>query len=153
AFLGPPEVNISSCLHCVNITIKTPTTHSRKNGMLLSLFDIYTGLDYDITLKTLDGEHKKSHQRTTEETFSTVFEGLLPSRNYCVSVNITASLNKRSIPSAWKCATAGSAAQQDHLTITIAVAVCFSLVLVVILKCLHAGGYIYQSKSLPDSLV
>lgn len=58
AFLGPAEVNISSCLNCLNVTIKLPTSHFRENDKLLSLIDIYKDLDYVITLKTSDGEHK-----------------------------------------------------------------------------------------------
>lgn len=58
AFLGPPEFNLSSCVHCINITIKLPPTHLRKNGKLLSLFDIYNKVDYEITLRTVGEEHK-----------------------------------------------------------------------------------------------
>ncbi|XP_067155288.1 interferon alpha/beta receptor 2 isoform X2 [Apteryx mantelli] len=57
-FLGPPEVNISSCPNCINITVKLPTSHFRKNEKLLSLIDIYEELDYEIILKTRDGQHK-----------------------------------------------------------------------------------------------
>ncbi|NXL02473.1 INRA2 protein, partial [Mesembrinibis cayennensis] len=153
ASLGPPEVNISSCLNCINVTIKLPTSHFRENGKLLSLIDIYQELDYDITLKTLDGEHRRPREKTTEEIFNTVIEELYPNRNYCVSVTVTASLNKHSIPSAWKCITADSVAQQDYHTGAIAGAICFSLLLAGALKCVHAGGYILQKKSLPHTLV
>ncbi|KAM9259443.1 interferon alpha/beta receptor 2 isoform 2-T5 [Cariama cristata] len=144
-FLGPPEVNISSCLNCINVTIKLPTSHLRKNEKLLSLIDIYQELDYGITLKTLDGEHKRPRETTTEEIINTVIEELYPNRNYCVSVMVTASLNTHSIPSAWKCITTDSVAQQG--------AICFSLMLAGALKCMHAGGYILQNKSLPHTLV
>ncbi|NXN36682.1 INRA2 protein, partial [Rhinoptilus africanus] len=153
AFLGPPEVNISSCVNCINVTIKLPTSHFRKNEKLQSLIDIYGELDYGITLKTLDGEHKRPHKKTTQEIFSTVIEELYPNRNYCVSVMVTASLNKNSIPSAWKCVTTDSVAQQDYYTVAIASAVCFSLILAGALKCMHAGGYILQKNLLPRSLV
>ncbi|XP_048804890.1 interferon alpha/beta receptor 2 isoform X1 [Lagopus muta] len=152
-FLGPPEFNISSCLRCINITIKLPPTHLRKNGKLLSLSDTYNYLYYEITLKTVDEEHKRPPERITEELFSTVIEELYPNRNYCVSVMVAASLNKHSIPSAWKCITTDSVAEKDYQSITIAVAVCFSLILAVILKCMHVGGYILQKKLLPDTLV
>ncbi|XP_009326218.1 PREDICTED: interferon alpha/beta receptor 2 [Pygoscelis adeliae] len=152
-YLGPPEVNISSCLNCINVTIKLPTSHFRENGKLLSLIDIYKELDYGITLKTVDGEHKRSRKKTTEEIFSTVIEELYPNRNYCVSVMLTASLNQRSIPSAWKCITADSVAQQDYHAIAIIGAICFSLLVASALKCIHAGGYILQDKSLPHNLV
>ncbi|KAM6099810.1 interferon alpha/beta receptor 2 [Theristicus caerulescens] len=151
--LGPPEVNISSCLNCINVTIKLPTSHFRENEKLLSLIDIYQELDYDITLKTLDGEHKRRREKTTEEIFNTVIEELYPNGNYCVSVAVTASLNKRSIPSAWKCITADSVAQQDYHTGAIAGAICFSLLLAGALKCVHAGGYILQKQKLPHILV
>ncbi|KFQ20593.1 Interferon alpha/beta receptor 2, partial [Mesitornis unicolor] len=153
AFLGPPEVNISSCLNCINVTIKLPTSHFRDNGKLLSLIDIYKELDYDIILKTLDGEHKRPREKTTEEIFNTVIEELYPNRNYCVSVMVTASINKHSIPSAWKCITADAVAQQDYHIVAIAGAVCFSLMLVGALKCVYAGGYILLNKSLPRTLV
>ncbi|XP_068251481.1 interferon alpha/beta receptor 2 isoform X2 [Nyctibius grandis] len=152
-FLGPPEVNISSCLNCINVTIKLPTSHFRENGKLSSLIDIYKELYYDITLKTLDGERKRPREKTTEEIFSTVIEELYPNRNYCVSVVVTASVNKNSIPSAWKCKTADSVAQQDYHTVAIAGAICFSLMLAGALKCMHAGGYILQKISLPRTLV
>ncbi|XP_030332107.1 interferon alpha/beta receptor 2 [Strigops habroptila] len=152
-FLGPPEVNISSCLNCINVTIKLPTSYLRENEKLLSLIDIYQELDYDITLKTLDGEHKRPREKTTEDVFNTVIEELYPNRNYCVSVMVTASLNKHSIPSAWKCVTADSVAQQDYHTVVITCAVCFSLMLAGALKCMHAGGYILQNKLLPRTLV
>ncbi|KAM6419897.1 interferon alpha/beta receptor 2 [Pluvialis apricaria] len=152
-FLGPPEVNISSCINCINVTIKLPTSHLIKNKKLRSLIDIYEVLDYAITLKTLDGEHKRPPKKITEEIFSTVIEELYPNRNYCVSVVVTASLNKNSIPSAWKCITVGSVAQQDYYTVPITGAVCFSLILAVALKCMHAGGYILQRKSLPPTLI
>uniref|UniRef100_A0A8D0FHC8 Interferon alpha/beta receptor 2 n=1 Tax=Strix occidentalis caurina TaxID=311401 RepID=A0A8D0FHC8_STROC len=151
--LGPPEVNISSCLNCINVTIKLPTSHFTQNGKLLSLTDIYKELDYGITLKTPDGEHKRPHEKTTKEIFSTVIEELYPNRNYCVSVMVTASLNKHCIPSAWKCVTTDAVAQQDYHTVTIAGAVCFALMLAGALKCMHAGGYILQKKSLPHTLV
>ncbi|NWW41969.1 INRA2 protein, partial [Panurus biarmicus] len=112
AILGPPEVNITSCPNCINVTIKLPTSHFREKGKLQSLIDIYGGLDYVITLKSQDGEHKRPRQGTTEEVFSTVIEELYPGRNYCVSVEVTASLNKHSIPSPWKCVTADSEARQ-----------------------------------------
>ncbi|KAF1493781.1 Interferon alpha/beta receptor 2, partial [Eudyptula minor novaehollandiae] len=153
AYLGPPEVSISSCLNCINVTIKLPTSHFRENGKLLSLIDIYKEIDYGITLKTLDGEHKRSRKKTTEEIFSTVIEELYPNRNYCVSVMLTASLNQRSIPSAWKCVTADSVAQQDYHAVAIIGAICFSLLLASAVKCMHAGGYILQDKSLPRNLV
>ncbi|NWX15416.1 INRA2 protein, partial [Aegotheles bennettii] len=153
ALLGPPEVNISSCLNCINVTIKLPTSHVRKNGKLLTLIDIYEELYYDITLKTLDGEHKRPSEKTTEDIFNTVIEELYPNRNYCVSVTVTASLNKNSIPSAWKCITTDSVAQQGYHIVTIAGAICFSLVLAGALKCMHAGGCILPEKSLPRTLV
>ncbi|NXI52219.1 INRA2 protein, partial [Chloroceryle aenea] len=153
AFLGPPEVNISSCLNCINVTVKLPTSHFRQNGKLLSLIDIYKDLDYVITLKTLDREHKRPREKTTAEIFSTVIEELYPNRNYCVSVMVTASLNKHSIPSAWKCITADSVAQKDYHTAAITGAVCFSLMLAVVLKCMHAAGFILQNKLLPRTLV
>ncbi|NXE08150.1 INRA2 protein, partial [Lophotis ruficrista] len=153
AFLGPPEVNISSCLNCINVTIKLPTSHLRENEKLLSLIDIYKELDYYITLKTLDGEHKRPREETTEEIFNTVIEELYPNRNYCVSVMVTASLNKHSIPSAWKCISADSVAHQGYHIVAIAAAVCFSLMLACALKCMHAGGYVLQKKSLPRALV
>ncbi|NXI65809.1 INRA2 protein, partial [Anseranas semipalmata] len=153
ACLGPPEVSISSCLNCINITVKLPASHLRSNEKLLSLIDVYKELDYYIMLKTRDGEHKRPHERTTEETFNTVIEELYPNTNYCVSVVVAASMNKHSIPSAWKCVTAGSVAQQDYHTTTVAGAACFSLMLAVVLKCMHAGGYILQNKPLPRMLV
>ncbi|NXY82773.1 INRA2 protein, partial [Alcedo cyanopectus] len=153
AFLGPPEVNISSCLNCINVTIKLPTSHFRQNGRLLSLIDIYHDLNYVITLKTLDGEHKRTPEKTTAEMFSTVIEELYPNRNYCVSVMVTASLNKNSIPSAWKCINTDSVAQQDYNTAAIAGAICFSLMLAGALKCMHAAGFILQNKLLPPTLV
>ncbi|XP_069641325.1 interleukin-10 receptor subunit beta isoform X5 [Haliaeetus albicilla] len=66
---------------------------------------------------------------------------------------VSAALNKRSIPSAWKCVTADSVAQQDYHTVGIAGAICFSLMVAGALKCMHAGGYILQKKSLPRTLV
>ncbi|KAM9245718.1 interferon alpha/beta receptor 2 isoform 2-T3 [Leptosomus discolor] len=154
-FLGPPEVNISSCQNCINVTIKLPTSHFRENEKLLSLIDIYSELDYGVTLKTLDGEHKGPREKTTEEIFSIVIDELYPNRNYCVSVMVTASLNKHSIPSAWKCIAADSVAvaQQDYHTVAITGAVCLSLILAGALKCLHAGGCILQNKSLPHILL
>ncbi|XP_033915959.1 interferon alpha/beta receptor 2 isoform X2 [Melopsittacus undulatus] len=152
-FLGPPEVNVSSCINCINVTIKLPTSHLRKNEKLLSLIDIYEELDYYITLKTLDGEHKRPHEKTTDDVFSTVIEELYPNRNYCVSVMVISSVNQNSIPSAWKCVAADSVAQQDYYTVVIICAVCFSLMLAGALKCMHAGGYILQNKSLPRTLL
>ncbi|NXT58141.1 INAR2 protein, partial [Pluvianellus socialis] len=155
ASLGPPEVNISSCLNCINITIKLPASRLRKNEKLCSLIDIYGELDYGITLKTFDGAHKRLHKTIAKEIFSTVIEELYPNRNYCVSVVVTASLNKNSIPSPWKCITTDSVAvaQQDYYTATITGAICFSLILAGALKCMHAGGYILLGKSLPHTLV
>nr|XP_009665900.1 PREDICTED: interferon alpha/beta receptor 2 isoform X1 [Struthio camelus australis] len=152
-FLGPPEVNISSCANCINITVKLPTSHFRKNEKLLSLIDIYEELDYEVTLKTRDGQHKRPRERTTREIFNMVIEDLFPNRNYCVSVMVSASLNKHSISSPWKCITADSRAQQDYHIATITGAVCFSLAIVVILSCMYAGGFILQKKSLPRTLV
>lgn len=148
--LGPPEVNISSCLNCINVTIKLPTP---ENGKLLSLIPIYNALYYNITLKSLDGEHKRPLEITTKEIFNTVIGELYPSRNYCVSVTVTASLNKHFITSDWKCVTAGSVAQQGYSILTIAGAVCFSLMVAAALKYMHAGGYILLKTSLPRNLV
>ncbi|NXK10219.1 INRA2 protein, partial [Herpetotheres cachinnans] len=153
AFLGPPEINISSCLNCINVTIKLPASYFRKNEKLLSLIDIYQELYYVITLKTPDGEHKRPQEKTTEEIFNTVIEELYPNRNYCMSVTVTASLNKHSIPSAWKCVTADSVAEPDYHTAAVAGAMCFSLILAGVLKCMHAGGYILQTQALPHTLV
>lgn len=58
AFLGPPEVKISSCVNCINVTIKLPTSHLIKNEKPWSLIHIYKDLEYTIILKTLDGEDK-----------------------------------------------------------------------------------------------
>uniref|UniRef100_A0A8C3BG46 Interferon/interleukin receptor domain-containing protein n=1 Tax=Cairina moschata TaxID=8855 RepID=A0A8C3BG46_CAIMO len=92
-------------------------------------------------------------ETTTKETFSTVIGELYPNTNYCVSVTVSASMNKHSTPSAWKCATAGSVAQQGYYSASFAGAICFSLVLGIVLKCMHWGGYILQKKSLPRTLV
>ncbi|NXM19345.1 INAR2 protein, partial [Ploceus nigricollis] len=153
AFLGPPEVNITSCPNCINVTIKLPASHFRDKGKLLSLIDIYEELNYDITLKSQDGEHKRPRQRTTEKVFSTVIEELYPSRNYCVSVAVTASLNKNSVPSPWKCVTADSEAQQGYHEAAVAGAVCVSLIIAAVLKCVHAAGFILPKFSLPPTLV
>ncbi|NWI36078.1 INRA2 protein, partial [Picathartes gymnocephalus] len=153
AILGPPEVNITSCPNCINITIKLPTPHFRNEGKLESLIDIYDEMDYNITLKSLDGEHKRPRQKTTEELFSTVIGELYPSRNYCVSVAVSASLNRHFIPSPWKCVTADSEAQQGYHEVAVAGAVCVSLIIVAVLKCVHAAGFIFQKISLPQTLV
>ncbi|NXL73555.1 INAR2 protein, partial [Leptocoma aspasia] len=153
AILGPPEVNITSCPNCINVTIKLPTCHFRDNGKLLSLIDIYEELDYDVTLKSLDGEHRRSRQKTTEEVFSTVIEELYPSRNYCVSVGVTASINKHSVPSPWKCVTAASEARWGYHEVAVAGAVCVSLIIAAVLKCMHAEGFIFPKISLPQTLV
>ncbi|NWV32350.1 INAR2 protein, partial [Grantiella picta] len=153
ARLGPPEVNITSCPNCINVTIKLPPSHFRDRGKLLSLIDIYEELDYDITLKSLDGEHKRPRQKTTEEVFSTVIEELYPNRNYCVSVVVTASLNRHYISSPWKCVTAASEARQGYHEVAVAVAVCVSLIIAAVLKCMHTAGFILQKKSLPQTLV
>uniref|UniRef100_A0A8C3Q3P4 Tissue factor n=1 Tax=Geospiza parvula TaxID=87175 RepID=A0A8C3Q3P4_GEOPR len=150
--LGPPEVNITSCPNCLNVTIKLPASHFRQNGKLLSLIDIYDELDYIITLKSQDGEHKRPRQRTNEEVFSVVIEELYPSRNYCLSVGVTASLNKNSVPSPWKCVTADSEAQQGYHEAAVAGAVCVSLIIVAVLKCVHAAGFIFPKFSLPQAL-
>ncbi|XP_066033329.1 interferon alpha/beta receptor 2 isoform X2 [Chamaea fasciata] len=151
-YLGPPEVNVTSCPNCINVTIKLPATHFRKEGKLQSLIDIYEELNYDITLKSQDGEHKRPRQTTTEEVFSTVIEELYPSRNYCVSVAVSASLNKHFIPSPWKCVTADAEARQGYHEAAVAGAVCVSLVIVAVLKCAHAAGFILQKISLPQTL-
>ncbi|KAM4905767.1 interferon alpha/beta receptor 2 isoform 2-T5 [Sylvia borin] len=151
-YLGPPEVNITSCPNCINVTIKLPTSHFRKKGKLQSLIDIYEELNYDITLKSQDGEHKRPRQTTTKEVFSTVIEELYPSRNYCVSVAVSASLNKHFIPSPWKCVTADSEARQGYHEAAVAGAVCVSLVIAAVLKCLHSAGFIFQKISLPQTL-
>ncbi|NXE02321.1 INRA2 protein, partial [Chaetorhynchus papuensis] len=153
AILGPPEVNITSCPNCINVTIKLPTSHLRDKGKLLSLIDIYEELDYIITLKSLDGEHKGPRQKTTEEVFSTVIEDLYPSRNYCVSVEVSASLNRNSIPSPWKCVTADSEARQGYLEVAVAGAVCVSLIIAAILKCVHSAGFVLLKISFPQTLV
>ncbi|NXU39714.1 INRA2 protein, partial [Drymodes brunneopygia] len=154
AYLGPPEVNITSCPNCINVTIKLPTSHYREEGKLKSLIDIYSYLYYDITLKSLDGEHKRPRQETTEEVFSTVIEELYPSRNYCVSVVVATTLNSHSTPSPWKCVTAGSEAQHGgYHEVAVAGAVCVSLIIAAVLKCVHAAGFIFQKISLPQTLV
>ncbi|NXQ37178.1 INAR2 protein, partial [Alaudala cheleensis] len=153
AILGPPEVNITSCPNCINVTIKLPTSHLRERGKLLSLVDIYKDLDYVITLKSLHGEHKRSRQTTTEEVFSTVIEELYPSRNYCVSVEVTASVNKHCIPSPWKCVTVHSEAPRGYREVAVAGAVCVSLLIAAVLKCVHAAGFILPKMSLPHTLV
>ncbi|NXO46203.1 INAR2 protein, partial [Locustella ochotensis] len=153
AFLGPPEVNITSCPNCINVTIKLPTSHLRHQGKLQSLIDIYGELYYDITLKSLDGEHKRPRQITTKEVFSTVIEELYPSRNYCVSVVVTASLNKYFIPSPWKCVTADSEARQGYHEVAVVGAVCVALIIAAVLKCVHAAGFILPKVSLPHTLV
>ncbi|NXH51554.1 INRA2 protein, partial [Rhabdornis inornatus] len=154
AILGPPEVNISSCPNCINVTIKLPTSHFRDKGKLQSLIDIYGELDYIITLKSQDGEHKRPRQKTTEEVFSTVVGELYPSRNYCVSVAITASLNKHSMPSPWKCVAADSEPQrQGYREVAVAGAVCVALVIAAVLKCVHAAGLLLPKISLPQTLV
>ncbi|NWV81922.1 INAR2 protein, partial [Dasyornis broadbenti] len=151
ARLGPPEVNITSCPNCINVTIKLPPPHS--GGRLRSLIDIYEVLYYDITLKSLDGEHKRPRQNTTKEVFSTVIEELYPNRNYCVSVVVTASLNKHFIPSPWKCVTAASETRQGYHEVAVAGAVCVSLIVAAVLKCVHTAGFILQKKPLPQTLV
>lgn len=151
-------MNITSCPNCINVTIKLPTSHLRDKGKLLSLIDIYEELDYNITLKSLDGEHKRPRQKTTEEVFSTVIEDLYPSRNYCVSVEIRASLNRHSIPSSWKCVSTDLAARQDVFTPgyregAVAGAVCVSLIIAAVVMCAHAAGFTLLKVSLPPTLV
>ncbi|XP_041258065.1 interferon alpha/beta receptor 2 isoform X1 [Onychostruthus taczanowskii] len=150
--LGPPEVTITSCPNCLNVTIKLPSSHFRDKGKLLSLIDIYEEMDFDITLKSQDGEHKRPRQRTTAEVFSVLIEELYPSRNYCVSVGVTASLNKNSVPSPWKCVTTDSEAQQGYHEAAVAGAVCVSLIIAAVLKCAHRAGFILPKFSLPQTL-
>ncbi|XP_048148292.1 interferon alpha/beta receptor 2-like isoform X2 [Corvus hawaiiensis] len=150
--LGPPEVNITSCPNCINVTIKLPTSHLREKGKLLSLIDIYEELDYNITLKSLDGEHKRPRQKTTKEVFSTVIGDLYPSRNYCVSVEVRASLNRYSIPSSWKCVSTDLAARQGYREGAVAGAVCFALIIAAVLMCAHAAGFTLLKVSLPPTL-
>ncbi|NXF73625.1 INAR2 protein, partial [Sclerurus mexicanus] len=153
ALLGPPEVNITPCQNCINVTIKLPSSHFREKGKLLSLIDIYEELYYEITLKSQDEVHKRPREKTTQEVFSTVIEELYPNRNYCVSVEVTASLNKNSIPSAWKCVPSDMEAQPGYQVVAVAGAVCVSLIIAAALKCMHAGGFFLQNKSLPHALV
>ncbi|NXO87796.1 INAR2 protein, partial [Sitta europaea] len=154
ANLGPPEVNLTSCPNCINVTIKLPASHFRDRGKLLSLLDIYEELDYEITLKSLDGEHKGPRQKTTEPVFSAVLEDLYPGRNYCVAVAISASMNKKnSVPSPWKCVTAASEAQPGYYEVAVAGAICVSLLIAAVLKCVHAAGFILPKISLPQTLV
>ncbi|NXB24021.1 INRA2 protein, partial [Rhagologus leucostigma] len=153
AILGPPEVNITSCPNCINVTIKLPTSHFRDKGKLLSLINIYGELDYNITLKSLDGERKRPRQKTTEELFSTVIGDLYSGRNYCVSVEVTASLNRHSTPSPWKCVTTDSEAQQGYHEVAVAGAICVSLIIAAVLKCVHAAGFILPKISFPQTLV
>ncbi|OWK53022.1 Interferon alpha/beta receptor 2 [Lonchura striata] len=150
--LGPPEVNITSCLSCINVTIKLPASHFRAKGKLLSLIDIYEELDYDITLKSEDGELKRPRQTTTEEVFSTVIEELYPSRNYCASVGVTASLNRNFVPSPLKCVTTDSEARQGYHEVPVAVAVGVSLIIAAVLKCVHSAGFIFPEFTLPQTL-
>ncbi|KAJ7427815.1 hypothetical protein WISP_03697 [Willisornis vidua] len=107
-FLGPPEVNVTPCLKCINVTIKLPTSHFREKGKLLSLLDIYEDLHYEITLKSQDEKHKRPPEKITAQVLSTVIEDLYPNRNYCVSVEVSATQNELSIPSAWKCVPVGT---------------------------------------------
>ncbi|NXA76781.1 INAR2 protein, partial [Thryothorus ludovicianus] len=153
AILGPPEVNVTSCPSCLNVTVKVPTSHFRDKGELMSLIDIYDELDYDITLKSLEGEHKRPRQRSTAEVFSAVIEELYPGRNYCVSVTISASLNKHSLPSPWKCDTAASEARAEYREVAVAGAICISLIIFGVLKCVHSTGFILLKISLPQTLV
>ncbi|NXU92398.1 INAR2 protein, partial [Xiphorhynchus elegans] len=155
AYLGPPEVNMTPCLNCINVTIKMPTSHFREKGKQLSLIDIYKELYYEITLKSQDGEpgHKRPREKTTQEVFSTVLDELYPNRNYCVSVVVTASLNRHSIPSPWKCVPSDTEARPGYQVAAVAGAVCVSLIIAAALKCMHAGGYFLQNKSLPRALV
>ncbi|XP_071423736.1 interferon alpha/beta receptor 2 isoform X2 [Pithys albifrons albifrons] len=151
-FLGPPEVNITPCLKCINVTIKVPTSHFREKGKLLSLLDIYDHLQYEITLKSQEEEHKRPAEKITAQVFSTVIEDLYPNRNYCVSVEVSSRQNKLSIPSAWKCVPVGTEPRPGFHVAPVAGAVCVSLIIAAALKCMHAGGYFLQNKSLPHAL-
>ncbi|NXP21358.1 INAR2 protein, partial [Scytalopus superciliaris] len=153
AFLGPPEVNITPCLNCINVTIKLPKSHFREKGKLLSLIDIYGELDYEITLKSQTGEDKRAPEKTTNEVFSTVIEELYPNRNYCVSAVVAASLNKHSTPSAWKCVPSDMEAQPAYQVAAVGGAVFVSLIIASALMCMRAGGYFIQNTSLPHALV
>lgn len=47
----------------------------------------------------------------------------------------------------------GFSSLADYYTAAITGAICFSLALGAALKCMHAGGYIFQSGLLPRTLV
>lgn len=47
----------------------------------------------------------------------------------------------------------GFSSLTDYHTAAIAGAICFSLALGGVLKCMHAGGYIFQNRLLPRTLV
>ncbi|XP_077198697.1 interferon alpha/beta receptor 2 isoform X2 [Paroedura picta] len=130
--LGPPEFNISACSNCVNVTVK----------IISALLNVYKKMDYTIKVNAVDFEEQDiNYSNTTEkENVYTVFEGLHQNKNYCVSVDMSSSVNEMCAPSPSKCIVTSSKDKSDY-AIPVVCGILVSLAIVMIVWLHYMAGF------------
>ncbi|KAM5179572.1 uncharacterized protein ACMZJ9_000296 isoform 1-T2 [Mantella aurantiaca] len=146
--LGPALVNVVPCDHCIEVYIDPPISHlwseeEQRNVSMVS------GDVYPILMYTIHYGHSSEDQHSIDTENNTTFQNLQPNTDYCVSVEVKASLNLvPSIKSALKCVTTGP---RKGIRVEVIVPVVFGVVLFcaifVLLLVLDKAGYICERRS------
>uniref|UniRef100_A0A6I8PSQ1 Interferon (alpha, beta and omega) receptor 2, gene 1 n=1 Tax=Xenopus tropicalis TaxID=8364 RepID=A0A6I8PSQ1_XENTR len=145
--LGPPLVNISAQGCNVTVHIRAPISYFK--GAPSMLHDrVYPLVTYSI--KRWQGNQKliDFENVTYKEELPYVESNLPPNTNFCVSVNVSASVNTRGkiIPSALKCVVTEETHDfQPPYVIAVVVAILILIGLVCVLFALDRAGYICMS--------
>ncbi|XP_035266265.1 interferon lambda receptor 1-like [Anguilla anguilla] len=139
--LGPPEVTVSVCGDCLNLTVTLPRGKAE-----LSISQIYHVFTYRIFWKHAT-ENKVWNTSTTKN--SLVLQNLEPAAQYCVQVQLQVNTNKHTLPSGWVCAFTSSRSQIPVLIILACVSGLLILGGLVLVGLIHTGVLCTLKTQLP----
>ncbi|KAJ7320532.1 hypothetical protein JRQ81_020043 [Phrynocephalus forsythii] len=136
--LGLPQFNLSTCPNCINVTVKLSSP---------ALVKVYKKVDYTVKVAAEDFPVKSEQSETEEESFHTVIRNLLPNRNYCISVDISTTVNNNlCTPSSPKCIFINSMNQSEVILPAISAGIVMALILVSTIFILYKAGFICLRK-------
>ncbi|XP_075053285.1 interferon alpha/beta receptor 2-like [Mixophyes fleayi] len=151
--LGPPIVDVVPCDHCINVSVQPPVSYlwskAEQRHITMLSDDVYPILQYNIALLH---SAEVSFYNVEFGMENMIIPNLLPKTNYCVSVDVSASLNlMHSIQSAWKCVITEPNHPHGDNTIIIIVSVIVAVLLLVgillLLIGLDRAGYIFMGRN------
>ncbi|KAG7463678.1 hypothetical protein MATL_G00179130 [Megalops atlanticus] len=140
--LGPPEVSVTGCGGCLNLTITLPRGNARS-----SITEIYMDFNFHIFWKRA-GNTKVWNTSTSKSSY--VLQHLAAGVEYCVRVQPQLNVNKHTLSSNWTCAFSSPVKQSRSETSALLILACLSAPLIVgglVLMGLFYTGFLCKLKT------